>query len=230
MSDLNLFFEERKTELKKSNDFIIYIRKLIDEAIEKPEQTSPILIEQFKEQLPVFKSQTILMLYNLIEGTINKAISSIFDKVNDSNLNHTDLSTHLQKIWLKHLTLNVDDNGQHEDRIAIANQFVNDPVDIQLNEFRKNNKSYFGAGSLDSQKITNIFKKFSITLGFDEYRLKEIKDERNYLAHGEKSFTEACRDRSEDELIIYSQKVITYLELFIAEITKYINTNLYKNQ
>ena len=88
MSELELFFEERKAELTKSNDFMIYIKTLVDEAVEKPEQTSPLLIEHFKEQLPVLKSQKILMLYNLIEGTVNKAISSIFDQVNDSNLNH----------------------------------------------------------------------------------------------------------------------------------------------
>jgi len=131
---------------------------------------------------------------------------------------------------LKHLTLNLGDNGHHEKRITTINKFVNESVIIELNEFRKNNKSYFGAGSLDSLEIEAIFKKFSINLNFKEYKLKEIKDERNFLAHGEKSFNEIGKDKSVSELLANSQKVIDYLEQFIGKVTAYINDKSYKNQ
>ncbi len=230
MSDLEQFFQERKLELVEYNDFLNNVVELIEDAHSKPEQTSPELIEQFKKQLPIFKSQVILMLYNLIEGTVNKAITSIFDEVTDANLSHTELSEHLQKIWLKYLTLNVDDDGKHLERILVVNQFVNEPVAIELVKFRSNNKSYFGAGSLDSKRIEDIFKKFSIGIDIKEFKLQEIKSDRNSLTHGEKSFTSVGQEKTVSELLISSGKVLVYLDHFIEKIIFYIEGEFFKNQ
>lgn len=212
MSDLEAFFIERKVELNSFNTFLISVEN-------NPTCSS---------QLPIFKSQVILMLYNLVEGTVNKAITTIFDTVSDANLKQTDLSDHLQKIWLKHLLLNIDDSGQHESRITNVNKFVNDNVIIELDEFRQNNKSYFGAGSLDSKKIKGIFKKFSIDISVAEFKLQEIKTERNFLAHGEKSFTEIGQNKTVSELAVNTQKVINYLENFIQEVLSYLQEERFK--
>ncbi|MBL4911176.1 MAG: hypothetical protein JKX78_14330 [Alteromonadaceae bacterium] len=225
MLEIETFFDERKTELIK---YAAFLRRL-ERRINKAQSSSEIaLIMPLKDQLPVFKSQAILMTYNLIEGTINKAISQIFDKVSDANLKHNELSDHLQKIWLKYLTLNIDDGGKHKERITDINQFISSTVELELLEFRKKNKSYFGAGSLDSKRIENIFLKFSIQLTAKEFKLQEIKNDRNFLAHGEKSFTEVGQGKTVSEIVINCRKVIEYLKKLIEQIRNYIVTESFK--
>jgi hypothetical protein len=225
MLEIETFFDERQTELIK---YAAFLRKL-ERKINKAQNSSEIaLIKPLKDQLPVFKSQAILMSYNLIEGTINKAISQIFDKVSEANLKHNELSQHLQKIWLKHLTLNINDNGQHIDRIVAIDQFISSTVDIELGEFRKKNKSYFGAGSLDSKRISDIFDKFSIPLIFEEFKLQEIKRDRNFLAHGEKSFTEVGQGKTVSEIAINCRKVIEYLRKIIEQVKAYVVAESFK--
>jgi len=225
MLEIETFFEERQTELIK---YAAFLRKL-ERKINKAQNSSEIaLIKPLKDQLPVFKSQAILMSYNLIEGTINKAISQIFDTISDANLKHDELSNHLQKIWLKYLTLNTNDDGKHEDRIIAINQFVSDSVELELREFRKKNKSYFGSGSLDSKRISAIFSKFSIQLTATEFKLQEIKIDRNFLAHGEKSFTEVGQGKSVSDIAINCRKVIEYLKKVIEQIKAYVVAESFK--
>ena len=212
MTDLELFFEERKAELILFTDFLSEIDRN----------------NTFNAQIPILKSQVVIMLYNLIEGTVNKAITCIFDEVSDSNLNHEGFSAHIEKIWLKHLTLNIHDNGQHDKRIEDITKFAHAKVKIELEAFRKKNKSYFGAGSLDGKRIGEIFKKFEIELTMQEPKLQEIKINRNFLAHGEKSFTDVGKDKTVPEVINSLTKVFDYLASFIAEIINYLTNQSFK--
>jgi len=114
------------------------------------------------------------------------------------------------------------------DSIKINNKFINDCIDIDINKFRKINPSYFSGGSLDSDAIIKILKKFTIVLSTGEHKLREIKNDRNFLAHGEKSFTEVSQSKTVSSIKENQGKVFIFLESYIFEIEKYIDEVKYK--
>ncbi|MDJ0518165.1 MAG: MAE_28990/MAE_18760 family HEPN-like nuclease, partial [Trichodesmium sp. MO_231.B1] len=66
---------------------------------------------------------------------------------------------------------------------------------------------------MDDQKINTTAKKygFSAKTKTDSSDLLKVKDNRNDLAHGSKSFAEVGKDKSADELIEIQNKVVEYL-------------------
>lgn len=216
MSDLNIFFDERKAELNLFTDFLTQV------------DNEP----SFSEQLPIFKGQSILMLYNLIEGTVNRAITHIFDCVNDSNLFYQDLSDTFAKVWLLYQKLNEPSTAKGimklDKQLDKFKSYIHDPVEIDFGIFKDNHKAYLNSGALDCKKINETFELFNISFTHSEGKLREIKEERNQLAHGEKSFKEIGQIKSVPEIISNSLNVIIYLEKFIIEITTYINAASYK--
>jgi len=213
MSDLQIFFDERKQEV---DTFIQFIGRVEEQSI-------------YTEEIKILKSQAILMLYNLIEGTVNKGIETIFNKVSDEALSHHEASHQIRIIWLRYFKLHLDDGGQHVDRLSSFDSFINQQININIAEFRKTNPSYFKGGSLDSAAIKSILKKFTIEFDAFEYKLQEIKEERNFLAHGEKSFTEIGQSKTVAEVKETMSKVIEFLSLYVAEIEKYLNEELYRS-
>jgi len=212
MSELENFYNERKLEIEK---FILLLEKLDN-------------MNEYLTDMPILKSQAILMMYNLIEGTVNKGLEYIFDSISNDNLKHNELSEHIKIIWMRYFKLHLDDEGHHQVRLTDFDTFLNDSVEIDINKFRKSNPSYFSGGSLDSASIKKILKKFSISLNSSEYLLKEIKDNRNFLAHGEKSFTEVSQSKTVSSIKNTQDKVFIFLESYIFEIQKYIDENKYK--
>jgi len=212
MSELREYFKERRKEI------VIFIRFL--EAIEEE--------PSYQDEFKILKSQTILMLYNLIEGTVNKGIETIFNTINDDNLNHDEASEQIRIMWLRYFKLHLDDGGQHVDRLSSVDKFINLQIHINIAKFRKTNPSYFKGGSLDSAAIKSILKKFTIEFDAPEYKLQEIKDERNFLAHGEKSFTEIGQGKTLSDIQGTGMKVSKFLKQYVFEIENYINDENYK--
>jgi len=212
MSELSDFFAERKQEV---DAFILFLEKIDQEP-------------NYQIEIKILKSQAILMLYNLIEGTVNKGIEFIFDTINDDNLNHDEASQKIRIMWLRYFKLHLDDDGQHVERLSSIDDFINQNINIDISIFRAINPSYFKGGSLDSRAIINILKKFSIELDSSEHKLKEIKKERNFLAHGEKSFTDIGQGKTLSDIRSTEMKVSEFLKQYIFEIEKYINDENYK--
>lgn len=212
MSELREYFKVRR------NEIVLFIRFL--EQIEQE--------PSYQDEIKILKSQTILMLYNLIEGTVNKGIETIFNTINDDNLSHNEASEQIRIMWLRYFKLHLDDGGQHVDSLSSIDNFINQNINIDISQFREKNPSYFKGGSLDSREIIKILKKFSIELNSSEYKLKEIRKERNFLAHGEKSFTEIGQGKTLSDIQGTGIKVSKFLKQYVFEIENYINNENYK--
>lgn len=212
MSDFKEYFKERRKEV------VIFVR-----FIEKIDR-DPV----YNTEIKILRSQAILMLYNLIEGVINKGIEHIFNTISDNYLKHNDASQQIRIMWLRYFKLHLDDRGQNLERLSSVNNFVNDYIDIDMAEFREINPSYFKGGSLDSRAIKKILKKFAIEFEFFEYKLQEIKNERNFLAHGEKSFIEIGQAKTVLDMNKSAAKVIRFLKRYVVEIEKYVTDESYK--
>jgi len=212
MSELREFFEERQDEVEKFFTFL--------EQIESD--------ETYSNNILILKSQAILMLYNLIEGTVNSGIEYIFDTIGDERLKHNEISNEIRVMWLRYLKLHLDNDGQSVKTLENIDKFINNRVEIDIKEFREINGSYFSSGTLDSGAIKKILKKFAIECNFFEYKLKEIKKDRNFLAHGEKSFSEVSRDKQVSTLVTLKDTTSNFLNEYINVIEEYVREERYK--
>jgi len=212
MSELREFYNERKNEVEQ---FCIFLNKIEDDIT-------------YSSNMSILKSQAIIIIYNLIEGSVNKGIEYIFDSIADSSLKNHELSEDIRVMWLRYFKLHLDDNGQNKQSLENLDKFVNNVVEINLTSFRENNKSYFSSGNLNSDAIKKILKKFSIKSPFPEYQLQIVKTDRNFLAHGEKSFTEVSQTKSTSDIDNMKNKTIDYLDKYILRIEDYVNNEKYK--
>jgi len=214
MSELREYFRVRRNEIVI---FISFLEKIDQEP-------------SYQDEIKILKSQAILMLYNLIEGTVNKGLQCIFDTINDDNLKHNEVSHHIVRIWMIFCDFKLDNKKIKINKsLPLVDSFINNNVDISVDKFRNINSGYFSAGNLDARIIReDILTKFEIGADIQEDILLEIKEERNFLAHGEKSFTEVGQGKSVPDMKVISNKVIDFLNRYVSEIENYINDENYK--
>ena len=184
-------------------------------------------------KVDTLRSTTYLLLYNLIESTVYNSVISIFDEINDKGLKYFDIVEDVQKYWLNNLYKH-DDKKKKETIIEtimnVANQIFKNTIVLASNEIN------YG-GSLDAKTIFATAKSMKIEIGnvhkiYDKNKhgqtLMEIKQKRNWLAHGEKSFIEVGSKSSLEELKEAKSNVLDFLSEFISAVESYISNQQYK--
>lgn len=221
--EINLYFEILKTiELDKP--------KLSAYSSNEDKQIE-ILFDS--EKIKILRANSFLLLYNLIESTIYNSVVSIFDTITDNQIKYFEMIEEVQKYWLNNLYKHDDKKKKAtiiETFMNIANQIFNDNISLVSNEI-----SY--GGSLDAQTIFDTAKSMKIEIGnvhrvYDKNihgeTLKNIKNKRNWLAHGEKTFSEVGDNVDFSQLNESKIQVEMFLEEYIKSVEKYIRNEAYK--
>ncbi|MGJ0848234.1 MAE_28990/MAE_18760 family HEPN-like nuclease [Tissierella praeacuta] len=189
----------------------------------------------FMDFLKILKSSYILMLYNFIESSVTIFITSIYDTIRDRELAYSDASEELQTLWVESLLS--DSFDQH----ASYNTFKNKAIDVIGNVLSDNTVSFTidkipkMSGNINFRIIKNICKTHGIELQSSsraqddngEYSINTIKDDRNALAHGRKSFIECSRNYSVNELSNFTIEIIKLLDDLSESISHYIESEQY---
>lgn len=185
------------------------------------------------KRINIYRANSFLLLYNLIESTIYNSIVSIFDSIKDGNVKYFDMITEVQKYWLNNLYKHDEKKRKEtiiETFMSIAIQIFNDTISLASSEIN------YG-GSLDAKTIFETAKSMKIKVGnvhriYDErvhgQALLSIKQKRNWLAHGEKSFSEVGANTTFPQLDDAKKHVIIFLEEFIKSVDDYIQHQEYK--
>lgn len=193
-------------------------------------------IEKLKinsERIDIFRATSYLLLYNLIESTIYNSVTSIFDSIKDNDVKYFEMIEEVQKYWLNNLYKH-DEKKKKETIIEtimnVAKQIFNETIELATNEIN------YG-GSLDARTIFETAKSMKIEVGnihriYDKNihgeTLSDIKKKRNWLAHGEKSFTEVGSVSTYSDLFEAKNHVKLFLEEFINSVETYIQNQHYK--
>lgn len=229
-------FDKRVAELNSFYD-ILNIIELENPRIAafKVEEENVVNIELQvnSSKIDTLRSTTYLILYNLIESTVYNSVISVFDEISDKGLKYFDIVEDVQKYWLNNLYKH-DDKKKKETIIDtimnVAIQIFNNTIVLASNEIN------YG-GSLDAQTIFATAKSMRIDMSnvhriYDKHKhghtLLEIKQKRNWLAHGEKSFIEVGSTCSYGQLEETKVIVLNFLGEFIKAVEYYIANQLYK--
>jgi hypothetical protein len=169
------------------------------------------------------KATGFLLLYNLIEATMRNGIEAIFTDITNKNISFDILKPEIQLIILD----NVKKNKSPKNLLKNLN---NISIDIISASF-SSDKLF--SGNVDSRKIKDIAGLYGFSCETDPLQtqngndLLRIKNNRNDLAHGFKSFEEVGRGTNTEELLDIKDRVINYLQGIVENIEDYISKKEY---
>jgi hypothetical protein len=195
----------------------------------------------------ILKSNSILLFYNLIEGTISSLMNEFFGTLNSDPNSYKDLQLPIKKIWLKykHRSFNTG-NKKYDDYIINTIESILDEVvvidsktisDAESGERIIHNYDAFCSetnandisGNIDARKIRELFSLYGlpeVTIGCKS--MLQIKNKRNSLAHGNETFAQVGSSFTIEDLYKMKIEITSFLEHVLNETENYLNTKMYK--
>lgn len=189
-------------------------------------------MQNVTDEVAILRATTTLLFYNMIEATIKALFLDYYRALGQRPFDR--LSAELQKLYIDlRLTENDPFTAQHstymkksEDviRSVLRSEGVSIPVS-RIKEFKKVNK---GGGNLDVSTIQKLFNMHGIDTSEIDFPgcISRIKQERNDLSHGSKTFLEIGRNKSltgDEGLENDKQEIKEFLEQLIGKVDEVIN-------
>lgn len=169
--------------------------------------------------LKTFKANFFLLLYNLVEATTKNSIQAIFDEFKSKGVTYDQCTSAVKRIAIKNLKrerLVLDDICP---RLGIIAEH------IMTETF---NKDLLLSGNVDAIALKNLAKEYGFSAPTNRCdKFRDVKNNRNLLAHGNKTFNEVGRDYVVGDLIVIKEQVLKFLSKFIDNIEIYLSSQSY---
>jgi hypothetical protein len=207
MFEARKIFNERKEEIDGFFDHLSSFEK--QNSNQKLEQT--------------LKASCFLLLYNLVESTLTQAITAIYDDLEEKKVEYCSIKEILKKRVVKNLVGKQDIDRLHD-------RFLQSGGNILVSGF---NAVALFSGNVDARRVREIAKEYGFSSDINHKDAKggsdllTIKNNRNDLAHGIKSFSEIGRDCTIPKLTKMKEASIAYLDCILENIEKYIQEQEY---
>ena len=233
-------FGKRKAEINKYFEFLEKLHK------DTPKISYSELgkTKTFKIDLKlkrILRANGFLLIYNLVESSCRNSIWEILTAVKSEKLSFTKLSQEVQDLWIKQKIKNLreaNDSTLKKNFQELAEEIISNSIiefKVALEKLEAGETNVFDiSGNIDAKKIREIATVcgFNSKVGKARERagvcLETIKTNRNYLAHGRKTFTECGQAPTVQDMISYKNDAISYLEGVMLNIENYINNTNFK--
>ncbi len=165
------------------------------------------------------KANGFILLYNLVESSIKRAVEEIYIKMKRDGTKYDDVKESIKReiiIFLK--------NKKNADEFVTSVNFIAEDIIEQC----FSSKILF-SGNVDAKEIRETSKKYGfstatnnrVTKGGRE--LLTVKTHRNDLAHGVFSFQEVGKNFTPQEMLRIKREVTSYIKQILDNIENYIN-------
>ena len=225
MQELKNNFNNKCNEVEKYLKFIDFIENLYKKDT---------FNSKFDEQIiKVLKANTFLLLYNLVESTVDGTIDYLLVKICDNNIKFDSIIDELQLQWSKvHVRQNLkslNDDIIENNLKDILNKTLSDYIKFE-GEYKPKVRD-----NIDADELRTIAKSFGFKWKPSKKLkggviLDTIKKHRNDLAHGAISFSECGRDYIITQLKEIYDKTVKILNEFMDTVEDYTRNELYKRQ
>lgn len=219
--DLREEYEERASDIME----IISLASAIYEESERLDQNAQQgLVSRLETRVNILKSSIHMMLYNQVENTARGCIESIYDHLQDSEVNYSSLKDKFQ-ISILHRIISDNETGKS------LYQKIGSDISKKIISASMNIRKEFN-GNVCKPVLHKITQAYGIQIATSpECRngadLDLLKDIRNELAHGSTSFSKKGQLDSLEEVISRAQRIDIYLRLLISSTEEYIATSGY---
>jgi hypothetical protein len=181
--------------------------------------------------LVILKSNTLLMIYNLVESTIMGGILEIYGVVEREGYCYQDIREEIQRIWFEYKFNEVYQKNTHH---YAYQQKAKDIVDSIINSdvIKLDRRAIGNAGNLDFKIIRSICKNHGIKFSLSSEakggnKLYTVKNKRNNLAHGSQSFSECGGEYTLNDLNEIKNQTYIFLSDILSSMEDYYNNKLY---
>jgi len=219
---------DRSIEVKA---YIEFLRVAVERRATITATDGALVLELSQELTHTLKANLVLLLYSAMEATLIQLLDEMHDAIKTNCTSVDALNAQLLRVVLR--TVKRDQYGKVLSSVS--------PLHTSLFEFWINDwkdrtsgkdKRVDGiSGSVDSLVFYQQLKKFGVVAPTENDRppkhltdqaLQKVKNKRNELAHGEKSFTDLGRDLAVEDLESYSSAVFGNLKKIANEVDTYL--------
>lgn len=196
-------FERREQEVAE------YIAHL--ETLEQQVGLSPTLMN-------TMKSSALLMIYNIVESTMTNLVQDLFDHLQAQNVPFDSLNDTMKTLVLSYT--------KRRNPTTLVSKMTASAINLVVACF---DRSDVFSGNLDCAKIRETLNEVGIKSQhtYKEPALRKVKDERNELAHGNKSFSDCGKTYTAKQLREYHIKTTAMLRRVIGDFENFLNTKAY---
>lgn len=191
----------------------------------------------FEDFFKILRSNFILLLYNFIESSIFLFIQKIYEKFEDENITYMQASSLFQKLFIEYTfsdTFKKDSSYKtYKNKTFEIIEYI---LENQKLEFRIEKLSDL-SGNIGSENLRRIFRKHGINFKSKSksqdlnnvVSIDNIKNERNALAHGRKSFLETGSNYTVNDLKNYYNEIVILMDDILKSVNQFIKNKDYKN-
>jgi len=219
-------FHTRVDEVNSYLEFLEYVE--IATSVRYTQESSQKYYQLNSDLKIVLRANAFLLLYNLVEATVIGGLTAIADEVNSSSTTYSQSSERIQRVWLRGVLAKLREAGF--DKICTEVEAVVEeamksntlPAALSTHHLRQG-----ALGNIDARRVREIAKRVGFSASVRAkanggVELEKIKENRNSLAHGVKTFHECGRDYTLRQLVKMRNETVAYLEDILKNVEKYI--------
>ncbi|MFY1801555.1 MULTISPECIES: MAE_28990/MAE_18760 family HEPN-like nuclease [Lactobacillus] len=175
----------------------------------------------------ILKSNACMMMYNLVEATIKSLIANIYTDINLTRLKYNELNEKYRTIIKNYKFNNNSAEKIKESATDLINNILNDEYMIfEVSNFKL-------SGNADLRKIKEVLERHSIDLNNKQIQkygspLVFIKNTRNSLAHGSRTFTTIGSQITISDIEKDTNDIINFLIYLIDQTNDFIASKGYR--
>jgi hypothetical protein len=166
------------------------------------------------------RAAAYLITYNMVEATARNAVCAVFDRLKDEAISFDRLTIQLKRFLLAH--------ARRKKPEELADAFTSIANDIVVKVFEP---SDLFSGNVDARTLRRTAKqigyKLNSTTRKAEPALLAVKNNRNDLAHGNKTFSEVGRDATVPDLRRHANQAILYMCEVMRNVERFVKNREY---
>lgn len=180
----------------------------------------------------ILKANTFLLLYNLIESTVMNSVLYMCQEIVKENIQYSSIVEGLQKQWIKvHTRQHL--KSPKDEKLRDGVKYIIDKTLKEFIQFDGDYKIKYN-DNIDTDVMFAIARDFGFKLNFAKslkggYRLGEIRINRNFLAHGNVTFSNCGQGLSMEDLTAYKNDTYGVLGKFLNVVKTYLEKKKYIN-
>lgn len=218
---MNTVFQDFQTRASEVEGYFDFVVRLADKELvvqSTLDGTSALSNHASEDLLKTLKASCYLLLYNLIESTMRNAVEAIFEELKVNRTSFDECRWELREEILR--------NFKKRSTDKLLSRLITIACDVIHETFE--GSEIFG-GNLDARTIRKTAVRFGFEppVGSQFHLLQTVKDVRNDLAHGVKSFAEVGRNASTPDLMEAKEQTIEILRQTLENIQIYLSGQLY---
>lgn len=172
--------------------------------------------------IKIIKANGFILLYNLVEATVRNSITAVINSIEVEHVTYKMVTDEMRNLWIKQEFKSIKEIERIRSRVqSLLSEVLDDA------HFALRSECVSISGNIDAQEIRNISRQIGCSEPRDGSPLFQIKNKRNELAHGEKTFCEIGKDFTIQDLIRCKEETTLFLETVIANMENYISTKAF---